>query len=161
VTLRRLIPLSYIQKAVHSHEDDLELYVRGRLEPGYASTVESHLLECQLCREQVSRCVCILLIRQPIERTKSKRKYERSEPRFCTGDDALFQELNPLSMHRQNVKIVDVSKNGLGILARKSVSPGTIVQVRIQNNIEIGEVRYCLAFGDQVYRIGLRLHSAL
>ena len=148
--------MSYIQNAVHSHEDDLELYVRGRLEPGHASTVESHLLECQLCREQVSRCVCILLIRHPIGRKESN---ERSEPRLRTGDNALFQELNPFSTHRQIVKIVDVSKNGLGILARKSVLPETIVQVRINNNIEIGEVRYCLAFGDQGYRIGLRLHT--
>ncbi len=45
-----------------------------------------------------------------------------SEPladlRFGTGDDTIFQELNPLSLDRQKVKIADISKNGLGILGR-------------------------------------------
>jgi hypothetical protein len=147
-----------ITSVVHIHEDDLDLYVRGRLEPDHTSTVESHLLECQTCQDRLSRRIGLQLALHPTGRTKSEGKYERSELRFRTGDNARFQELNPLSVDCQNVKIVDVSKNGLGLLAPRSVLPGTIVQVRVGNNIEIGEVRFCLASGDQVYRIGLRLH---
>jgi len=97
----------------------------------------------------------------PSRKTKSEEKYERSEPRFSSGDYAIFQELNPLSLDRQKVQIVDLSKNGLGIVAPKSVFPGTIVQVRIESHVELGEVRHCSAWGDKGYRIGLRLHGGL
>lgn len=53
-----------------------------------------------------------------------------SEPRFSTGDDAIFQELSPLSLDRQEVRIVDVSRNGLRVPAAKSVFLGTIVQIQ-------------------------------
>jgi hypothetical protein len=147
------------ENTVHAHEDDLELYVRGRLQPGQISAVESHLLECQTCRETLSHCIGLQLILHPIGKAKSKDKYERSEPRFGTGDSAIVQELSPLSLDRQKVEIVDVSKNGLGILAPKSVMPGTIVQVRIKSEVELGEVRHSSAWRDKGYRIGLRLHS--
>jgi len=68
----------------------------------------------------------------------------------------MLQELSPLSLDRQKVKIVDISKNGLGILAPKSVLPGTIVQVRINTAVELGEVRHCSTRDDNGYRIGLR-----
>ena len=149
-----------IQSTVHARDEDLELYVRGRLEPERISVVEPHLLECQSCRERLSRCIGSQLVLHPVGKAKSHEKYERSEPRFNTGDDAIFQELNPLSLDRQKVKIVDMSKNGLGILAPKSVLPGTIVQVRIKSAVELGEVRHCSAGADRGYRIGLRLHNA-
>ena len=144
---------------VHAHGDDLELYVRGRLEPGHTSAYESHLMECQTCRERLSKCIGLNLRLSPTGGKKSKEGYERSELRFRTGDRALLRELNPLSMDRHSVEVVDVSKNGLGILAAKSVLPGTIVQVQIKNQVEVGEVRYCSASGERSYRIGLRLHN--
>jgi hypothetical protein len=146
---------------VHAHDDDLELYVRGRLEAGHVSNLESHLLECRVCRERLSDCIGLLPLKlNPTgKKTSPQEKGRRSEVRFSSGDRAIFQELNPLSVERQEVKIVDVSKNGLGILAPRSVLPGTIVQVRIRDDVEIGEVRYCSASGDQGYRIGLRLHK--
>ena len=68
----------------------------------------------------------------------------------------MLQELSPLSLDRQKVQIVDISKKGLGILASKAVLPGTIVQVRINTAVELGEVRHCSARDDDGYRIGLR-----
>src|SRR6266478_668872 len=100
-----------ILSTVHARDDDLELYVRGRLEQEHISTVESHLLECQTCRERLSQCIGLQLILHVTGKTKSEEKYERSEPRFSTGDDAIFQELSPLSLDRHKVKIVDISKN--------------------------------------------------
>ena len=145
--------------SVHAREDDLELYIHGRLEPQQASTLEAHLLECKSCREHLCRCIGLNLRLSPTGGAKSAEEYERSELRFRTGDRALLRELNPLSMDRHSIKIVDVSKNGLGILAPKSVFPGTIVQVQIQNDVELGEVRYCTPSGEGEYRVGLRLHG--
>ena len=32
--------MAYVQSSVHSHEDDLELYIRGRFEPERISAVD-------------------------------------------------------------------------------------------------------------------------
>jgi hypothetical protein len=151
--------MSDAQISAHAHEDDLELYARGGLETGQVTTLESHLLECPACREGLARCVGLQLVLHPMRKKKPDEKHKRSEPRFNTGDDAIFQEISPLSLDRQRVTILDVSKNGLGILALKPVMVGTIAQVRIKRTVEMGEVRYCLASGDSGYRIGLRLQG--
>jgi len=130
------------------------------LEPDHISVVEAHLSECQMCRDELSHCLGMQLTLHPSGKTKSQEKDERSEPRFSTGDDAIFQALNPLSLDRQKVKILDISKNGLGILAPKLAFPGTIAQIRIGNFVELGEVRHCSACGVSGYRIGLRLQGA-
>ena len=121
--------MAAVRRPVHSYEDDLELYVRGRLEPERTSAVESHLLECQTCRERLSQCIGLKRILQATATTKSN-EHERSEASFITGDDVTVQELHPLSLDRWRVRIVNASKHGLGILAPKSVSPGTILQIR-------------------------------
>jgi hypothetical protein len=146
--------------AAHSQEDDLELYVHGRLEPTLAPGVEAHLLECQTCRDRLSECIGLRRTADAKGNTKSTDvKYERSEPRFSAGDRASFQELSPLSLDRQTVEIVDISKNGVGILAPRAALPGTIVQIRIKNTVELGEVRHCSPAGERGYRMGLRFHT--
>jgi hypothetical protein len=62
-------------------------------------------------------------------------------------------------LDRHKVRIVNVSKNGLGILSPKAVLPGTIVQLRINDIIELGNVRYCSALDNDAFRIGLRLNG--
>ena len=128
------------------------MYVRGRLEPRHMATLDAHLLECEACRTKLTRCIGLQLALHPIGVAKSEVtevKQRRSEPRFYTGDDAIFQQLSPLSLERQAVRIVDISRNGLGLLAPESALPGTIVQVRIVDTVEIGEVRYCFRPGAQ------------
>ena len=146
-----------VRSTAHIPEDVLEMYARGRLERERISAIEPHLLECQTCQERFSQIIGLQFSLHRIGKTKSKEKYERSEPRFSTGDNAVLQELSPLSFDRQTVEIVDVSKNGLGILAPKSLLPGTIVQIRIKSAVELGEVRHCTERVDSGYRIGLRL----
>jgi len=63
---------------------------------------------------------------------KADMTEKRSEPRFTTEGQGTLQEIHPLSLERHNVKIVDVSKDGLGIVSAKVGLPGTIVQLRIQ-----------------------------
>jgi hypothetical protein len=67
----------------------------------------------------------------------------RSEPRFDTKGDGTLQEIHPLSLERHKVKIVNVSKNGLGLVSPKAILPGTIVQLRIKDIVGLGNVRYC------------------
>ena len=140
----------------HVHGADLELYLRGRFESERTSSVESHLLECIICRQHLSECLEQRLTLYPIQETTWEKGYERSEPRFDTQGEAMLQEIHPLSLDRQKVKIMNVSKNGLGILSPKAIVPGTIVQLRIKDTVELGNVRYCAVFGDKGFQIGLR-----
>ena len=42
---------------IHIHEDDLELYSAGYLEPERISPLEAHLSGCQDCQERLHQCV--------------------------------------------------------------------------------------------------------
>lgn len=141
---------------VHSSYDDLVRYIQGQLAPERLSVIDPHLLDCIICREKLSKVVGSQLMLHVVGKAKADQKRERSEPRFNAGSEAIMQSLSPLSLDRQNVKVLDVSKNGVGILAPESALPGTIMQIRINTAVELGEVRYCSACEDDRYRIGLR-----
>src|SRR5580765_4464630 len=143
--------------AIHIQEDDLELYAWGRLELERIAAAESHLLECESCRQLLSVRLEQRLAVPPLDAPESNSATRRCEPRFSAEGEATVQELHPLSLDRHKVKIVNVSKNGLGILGPKAILPGTIVQLRISDTIELGNVRYCAALEGGAFRIGLRL----
>ena len=147
-----------IRTALHIHEDDLELYLRGRVEAERVSSIEQHLLECNICRLQLSSSLGQRLAIQMISGPKGDSTQKRSEPRFDTKGEGTLQEIHPLSFARYNVKIVNVSKNGLGLVSPKAILPGTIVQLRIKDIVELANVRYCSA-SEEGFRIGLRLHG--
>jgi len=70
-----------------------------------------------------------------------------------------LQELHPLSLDRCKVRIVNVSKHGLGILSSQAIVPGTIVQLRINDIVELGNVRHRSTLDNDGFRIGLRLNG--
>ena len=144
--------------AVHLHEDDLELYLRGQLDSERLSATERHLIECKICRLNLSDCLGQRLALQVVLGPQTDTTQKRSEPRFETNGEGTFQELHPLSLERHKVRIVNVSKNGLGLVSPKAILPGTIVQLRINDIVELANVRYCSA-SDEGFRIGLRLHG--
>ena len=148
--------MSDIRNPVHTSDDDLVRYIQGRLDAKRLSAIDPHLEDCDTCRERLSQNVGSQLMLHLVGNAKTDESRERSEPRFSTGSEAIVQKLSPLSLDRQKVKIVDISKNGLGILAPEAVLPGTIVQVRINTAVELGQVRHCTACEDNEYRIGLR-----
>ncbi|MDP9112704.1 MAG: PilZ domain-containing protein [Acidobacteriota bacterium] len=143
---------------VHLHEDDLELYLRGQLESRLLWSTEEHLIQCEICRMQLSNCLGQRLALQIVRRISGDTNQKRSEPRFETKGEGSLQEFHPLSLERYTVQIVNVSKNGLGLVIRKAILPGTIVQLRIKDIVELGNVRYCSA-STEGFRIGLRLHG--
>jgi hypothetical protein len=125
------------------------------LEAERTLSVEQHLLECDTCRECFSVCLGHQVALHILQ-GKSESAQKRSEPRFSAKGEAILQELHPLSLDRQKVMIVNISKNGLGILSPNAILPGTVVQLRIKDRVELGNVRYCSAPGDDGFRLGLR-----
>jgi hypothetical protein len=147
------------QNNSHAREDDLKMYVHGRLDAVHCFVISHHLLGCHTCREYLSVCIDLEHMPNPMGKAKSDQTSRRSELRFAIGDELHYQELSPFSVDRQKVSILDISANGVEILTPNSVLPGTIVQVRVINTAELGQVQRCTAFGDKDYRIGLRLHD--
>ena len=147
------------QHASHAHEDDLKKYIHGRLDSVHHFVVGHHLLACRKCREYLSICIDLEHLPNPMGNARSNQVSRRSEPRFNIGDKLIYQELSPFSVDLQKVSIMDISKNGVGVLASHPLLSGTIVQIKLMNIVEIGQVRHCSAFGDKGYRIGLRLHD--
>ena len=148
--------MSDIQPPAHASYDDLVRYIQGRLTPERLSVIDPHLLDCEICRDRLSKTIGSQLMLHFVGKAKADQKRERSEPRFNSESEAIVQNLNPFSLDREKVQIVDISKNGLGIVASKAALPGTIMQVRINTAVELGEVRYCSACEGNRYRIGLR-----
>jgi hypothetical protein len=145
--------------AIHIHADDLDLYTQGRLGVEETAIAESHLLECENCRQLLSEGLGRRLALHPIKASAPISGQKRREPRFSVNGEATVQELHPLSLDRHKVKVVNVSRNGLGIVGPTAILPGTIVQLRINGTIELGNVRYCTAIEGGQFRIGLRLHG--
>lgn len=68
----------------HIHEDDLELYSAGHLEPERVPALEAHLSGCQDCQDRVQQCV--------VPRLEAIRKHHNEE------------DLHSLSAHSQRSK---------------------------------------------------------
>jgi hypothetical protein len=153
----------HVHSEVHIQENDLQLYTQGRLEPERVSLAESHLAGCESCRQLLAEflghqlALHPALAFHPVKLPEPSIAQKRIEPRFTTQGEATVQELHPISFDRQVVKIVNVSKNGLGIVGSKAILPGTIVQLRMNGAVELGNVRYCSALDGGGFRIGLRL----
>jgi hypothetical protein len=85
--------------AAHIHEDDLELYLRGRLESDRISSIEPHLVECDTCRERLSFCLRHQELLHLFQR-KSGYPHDRPEPRSSAQVEATLPEIHPLSPDR-------------------------------------------------------------
>jgi len=83
-------------------EEDLELYILGRLERTKVSALESHLLECQQCRLKLSDAA--IFERQLADIAERQTAYKgpekRSQPRTPTLDTASIRVLSPVLLER-------------------------------------------------------------
>jgi hypothetical protein len=69
--------------------------------------------------------------------------------------------LAPLQRERWSVQIVDVSKNGLGLLAPTKLSPGVVVQIQSGTTFALGEVRHSRRISEHQFHIGIKLQDVV
>jgi hypothetical protein len=72
-----------------------------------------------------------------------------------------MQTLCPLSLEQAAVQVLNVSKDGFGLLVESFVATGTIVQIRIGTAIFVGTVRTCRATSDGQFQAGIRVQRTL
>ena len=90
-----------LQNSVHAKEDDLKLYVHGRLDAVHDFVVGHHLLECHTCRESLSFCIDLEDMPNPMGNAKWDRTNRRSEPRFSRA--------RPIQLPRVGEKATEVT----------------------------------------------------
>lgn len=145
---------------MHIPDEDLKSYVFGRLAEGRSCTVACHLAGCETCEIRFAEAVRfarqVTAIGQDVEGSQERRR----DHRFPTNEGASMQPLVPLSIERSRVRILDVSRNGMKLASPVFLQPGTVVQVRTEGSVALGEVRYCLLVRTE-FQIGVRLDEVL
>jgi hypothetical protein len=147
---------------MHVCDEDLELYLLERLEKDKKSILESHLTGCEPCASRLTSAN--IFVQELAEQNRRPPvfggKEKRSQPRTACDDPGVLQKINPFSSDRENVRILDVSKDGMKVGAPSSLEPGTTVKVRLKSMIAFGEVRYCRAVGE-AYHAGIQLQTGI
>ena len=149
---------------MHAHQDDLGLYVRGRLEDAQFSKIESHLKDCVSCAAKLTEEAKFFvqfktLGREP--RTSGGRDDKRREHRITTDTPAEVRMFSPFCAERFPARILDVSKNGLKLGFDRRLPLGSVVQVHVKPLYILGEVRYCVASasGEIAFLVGLQVQD--
>ena len=129
-------------QGMHAHDDDLAMYIQGRLPAEKLIPLESHLGSCKICESKLARMAESFgaLGRSTQQKVTEER---RRDARVETNDQAFMQILSPLSFGRVQIRVMDVSKNGLKLLVPEFLQQGTMVQIRMRQAIMLAEVRHC------------------
>jgi hypothetical protein len=140
----------------HVCEQDFELSLTRVIPNTKDRVIAAHLCGCKACVAKLSTAKGVFC-----NRTQGSAKHaseRRHYHRFPTHDSAVLQIVNPFSVERFDIRLVDISKNGLGLHVHTGVIPGALVQVRIKDYIAFGESRYCLPAAGGFF-VGIQIHD--
>jgi anti-sigma factor ChrR (cupin superfamily) len=137
--------------STHLQEEDFEIYALGQLPETRAAEVEAHVAECQDCRAKLKRAIRLVGV-APKER--------RKDPRMVTDESAWLQVADPQHLGAWEVRIVDVSREGMSLRTRHYISRGRKVKLRRKDMIVFGEIRYCVPEGGE-FRAGIKILEVL
>jgi hypothetical protein len=149
-----------VPNSEHVYEQDCELYLAGFLPIGKHSVLEARLDEGKPRVFALSKEAEFLreLAGLSAKQTFYDGKEQRRDHRFAVNDPALLQILNPFADEYSDVAIVDVSKHGLRLHVPAEVMPGSLVKVRIKDDIAFGRARYCVPATEGFF-VGVHLHD--
>lgn len=141
--------------AGHPHDDDLRLYILGRLAATKIEVLERHVFQCPACQDRLASITrMVSQLGQPMV---GGGLDTRSDPRSRISRTGFLRSLVPLVLSRWPVQIVDISKNGLGLLVPIYLAKGTLVQVQIGDAFALGEVRYSQQTDEHQFHAGIQL----
>ena len=83
----------------------------------------------------------------------------RRDSRVPTDDPAVMRVIRPDCSELSNVRVLDVSKEGLKLLVAQPLDPGSTVQIRLKTVVALAEVRYCVPCGKN-YHAGVLILDA-
>ncbi len=144
----------------HAQDDDLQLFVLGRLSAAKAAILERHVFDCLECTDRLGATARVVdqILNLLLDNAGANK---RTEPRFHISDAVFLRSLSPAMPDRWPVQIVDVSKNGLGLLVPTRLSPGGVVQVQSGATFALGEVRHCREISEHLFHAGIKLQDVV
>jgi hypothetical protein len=147
---------------MHVREEDIELYILGRLARPHLPVIEAHLVGCASCQQKAADAAKVLARLAGLSTGAAgfDGRDKRKDRRISTDDSALLRVLSPLSFDKLEVRILDVSRGGLKVQVPISLSIGTIVQIPLRKTVAFGEVRYCIPAGNE-FHAGVQVHDSL
>lgn len=92
-------------------------------------------------------------------RSSDDGQERRSEVRQSVNQPASLKELLPYVAQRREVQVLEISKSGLKLHVSRQIDPGTLVQIRLEDMIVTGEVRYWVSAGDE-FQVGIQIQDA-
>ncbi len=145
--------------SMHLGSDELGLYLKGQLSREQIPVVETHLADCETCVgsmvEQDKYLWCLAeLSGDELDVGGDKRLY----PRVATDEAAAIQVLATFSNESWDVRVVDVSKGGLGIYTERPLAVDSLIRVKMKFSVACGDVRHCQSSGGG-FHAGIRLHD--
>jgi anti-sigma factor RsiW len=145
---------------VHLHDDDLDLYVAGRLAEPESSAIHTHVTGCEVCARRLAKAVefMLRLAAQNRQEPRVALSDRRQEPRMPTDDPGSMRVLHPLVGDWASVQILDASRGGTRVRTGAYVAAGTLVQLRIKDSVALGEIRYCVPAGD-AFHAGIQIQD--
>ena len=85
----------------------------------------------------------------------------RRHTRVATDDPGLMKVLEPFSPVRWLVRVVEVSRSGMGLIAQTRLDPGTMVQVYVKQTSILAQVRHSEPIDDPSrpdhFRVGIEI----
>ncbi len=145
----------------HIEARDLDLYVRQKLDAEHSSSIQAHLQNCAACRDRLVSGFLTRLAEMNQTQPGDVIHEKRAARRVQSGEHGSMQTLCPLSLERPAVQIVDVSKDGFGLLVDSFLPEGTILQIQIGTTISVGTVRSCRPAGDNRFHAGIHVQHAV
>src|SRR5581483_4933351 len=125
---------------------DARFFVQTMGSTSQSRKIESHLAHCGACASRLPEALHFAHQLSDLHRraTPGSSAERRREPRISTSDAATLRLLHPFSPKRLDIWILNVSKSGLGFQTDRPMEHQTIVQIRLNGVIILGEVCYCV-----------------
>jgi hypothetical protein len=147
-------------QVAHLFHHDLETYLTRLLPAEVDSVVENHLRECGACVARLTHWADFLtkLSEIPAPLPEGKRELRRN-PRFQTNSSGLLQILKPFSSEWWDIRITNVSRDGMRLNVPFRVPQSSLIKVKMQTSLYFGETRYCERASDEFFYVGVHLHD--
>ena len=72
----------------------------------------------------------------------------RSTGRVFTADPGMMRILEPFSAAAWAVRVLDISKTGMGLLTPVPLTPGNLIYVQVKETAFLASVRHCARTSD-------------
>ena len=76
-----------------------------------------------------------------------------------TNGSGLLQILKPFSSEWWDIRITNVSREGMRLNVPFRVPQGSLVKVKMENSLYFGETRYCEPASDDFFYVGVHLRD--